>query len=77
MPGELGNENTQNFVGWYDRRYRPTGEWMLDEYGLMPAMEKWRKDREKKGMIDHVIDRCHITNAGGTDEDQGSQRDEG
>jgi hypothetical protein len=58
MPGELNNPEMQPQVGWYDHRYRPTGEWMLDEYGLMPSMEKWRRDRERKGMIDRVLDRC-------------------
>jgi hypothetical protein len=61
VPGELGNPEMQMGVGYYDRRYRPTGEWMLDEYGLMPAMEKWRKDRERKGMIDRVLDKCRST----------------
>lgn len=58
MPGELGNPEMQMGVGYYDRRYRPTGEWMLDEYGLMPAMEKWRQDKNRKGMIDNVLDKC-------------------
>ena len=73
MPGELGNPEMQMNVGWYDHRYRPTGEWMLDEYGLMPAMEKWRKDRERKGMIDRVLDRCRSTD-GGQDEGEGPER---
>lgn len=77
MPGELGNEDMQNFVGWYDQRYRPTGEWMLDEYGLMPAMEKWRKNREKKGMIDRVLQRCKIIDEGGSYEGEKSEFNEG
>lgn len=76
MPGELGNEDLQQGVGWYDRRYPAHGEWMLDEYGLMPAMEKWRKDREKKGMIDRVLDKCKYIHGGG-DEDQGIERGKG
>jgi len=64
MPGELGNPEMQQQVGWYERRYRPTGEWMLDEYGVMPAMEKWRESKERKGMIDRVLAKCKSTSGG-------------
>lgn len=73
MPGELGNPEMQMGVGWYDRRYRPTGEWMLDEYGVMPAMEQWRRDRERKGMVDRVLDRS-ISEGG--DESEKLERNE-
>lgn len=36
MPGELGDEQTGPFVGYYEQRYKPTGEWNLPEYGKVP-----------------------------------------
>lgn len=39
MPGELGDEFTGPFVGYYEDRYKPTGEWQNDSYGAVDSWE--------------------------------------
>ena len=55
MPGELGNEYEQQGVGYYERRYTPTGEWNDDSYA---NVDQWEgsvpKDRVKR-VIDTSI----------------------
>jgi len=74
MPGELGNEDMQQGVGYYEHRYPQHGEWMLDDYGLMPAMKKWRGCPHRKGMIGRVLARIRSIH-GGADAGEGSERD--
>ncbi len=39
MPGELGNEDESQSVGYYEHRYSPGGEWADPSYG---AVESWK-----------------------------------
>jgi hypothetical protein len=54
MPGELGDEETQQGVGYYERRYVQTGEWNdppPDKKNkprssmIMSVLKKFEKDR--------------------------------
>ena len=40
MPGELGDEMTQQGVGYYEHLYKPTGDWMESSYGNKHDDEK-------------------------------------
>lgn len=50
MPGELGDELTQQGVGYYEHLYQPTGEWMLSGYGNLPGQEKGNQSQLKRLM---------------------------
>lgn len=55
MPGELGDEQEQQPVGYYEHRYVPTGDWMLDSVG---AINSWKDERKyKKPMIRRILER--------------------
>jgi hypothetical protein len=40
MPGDLQDENVSNNVGYYERRYQPTGEWNDPGYGTTEAYKE-------------------------------------
>lgn len=53
MPGELGDEYTQTGVGYYERLYTPTGEWVLSGYGT-PG--RWPKKMRGQRQLYRVLE---------------------
>lgn len=49
MPGELGDELEQNFVGYYERRYRPGKDWKDPCYGTPASLDE---EKKKKKVLD-------------------------
>jgi len=54
VPGELGNEEAQLGVGYYENRYRPYGEWNDKTYG---TSRPWEENEDKKRGVLKVVKR--------------------
>ncbi len=54
MPGELGNEEEQPMVGYYERRYTPNGEWMVQNYGKGNV---WNPDVPSQNTMKGLVER--------------------
>ena len=54
MPGELGNEEESFIVGYYEKRYKPTGEWMVKDYG---TVNKWETENPGQNSTKELIKR--------------------
>jgi hypothetical protein len=59
MPGELGDENTQLGVGYYERLYKPTGDWMDPNYGNVHKKDEFGK---KETQMDRIMRRIRKRN---------------
>ena len=58
MPGELGDEQTQQGVGYYEHLYRPTGEWLDPSYG-----NAWDAEKPKgQSQMDRIMKRLKKKN---------------
>ena len=47
MPGELGDEQESQNVGYYERRYTPYGEWMKSKPDSVPSEEEEKKSEQQ------------------------------
>jgi len=71
MPGELGNEELQPWVGYYERRYPQSGgEWMTANYGNVGAFKEWRKRSPLRGMISRIMRRLKDIHRDDTEGDE-------
>jgi len=53
MPGELGNEEEQQSVGYYERRYVPRGDPTLDEYANVSSWDTLKpRDKFLKELVE-------------------------
>jgi len=51
MPGELGNEDDSQQVGYYEHRYKPEPEVMADDRIIQKEDESKDKESQKKRLM--------------------------
>lgn len=55
VPGELGDPNLSNQVGYYEQRTAPPNEWMDDERQIRPLKPKRKKKNQNKYAAERVV----------------------
>lgn len=51
MPGEYGDEQESQNVGYHEKRYTPTGEWMKSTVESVPTEKEEENDRKQAQRI--------------------------